>query len=69
MAIETDDPSSPDPTGQVGRVHAYDAIEGHVPHQLSVSYLVREDLAWRVAAPGPRCQHCLEIVGQEGPGE
>jgi hypothetical protein len=69
MAIETDNPGSALSTGQVGRVHAYDAIEGNVAHPLWVSYAVREDLAWRLKAPGPRCRHCLEIVGPEGRGQ
>jgi hypothetical protein len=25
---------------------------------------VLQDLAWRSAVEAPRCQHCLEIVGQ-----
>jgi hypothetical protein len=45
-------------------VHAYDVILGRVPHPLNTDPEVRRDLSWRTAAEAPRCQHCLEIVGQ-----
>jgi hypothetical protein len=47
-----------------GRVHAYDLEKGQVPHPLGAQYEVRADRRWADPAPGPRCQHCLEIVGQ-----
>jgi hypothetical protein len=68
MAIEAPDPGSTGRAAQgAGRVHAYDIIEARLAHALGVEYTVKADLMWGDAAPGPRCQHCLEIVGQEGP--
>jgi hypothetical protein len=45
-------------------VHAYDLVRDQVPHPLNADYEVRRDLDWRTAVEAPRCQHCLEIVGQ-----
>jgi hypothetical protein len=45
-------------------VHAYDLDQGRIPHPLNAEYEVRRDLEWRTAVEAPRCQHCLEIVGQ-----
>jgi hypothetical protein len=45
-------------------VHAYDVIRSRVPHPLTGDLEVRHDLRWRTATEAPRCQHCLEIVGQ-----
>jgi len=65
--IATEDPIQ----GQLkeGRVHAYDLVEQRVPHPLGgVKVTIRHDQLWTDAAPGPRCQHCLQIVGQEHSG-
>ncbi len=66
MAIEAGN-SDPDPEALsvTGRVHAYDTVDGSIPHPLIISYVVRNNYPWADPAPGPRCpRHSLDIVGQ-----
>jgi hypothetical protein len=53
MAIEAEVPKRRHSTGKVGREHAYDVLDGRLPHRLHVDYIVREDLKWTDAAPSP----------------
>jgi hypothetical protein len=69
MAIEVETPGSDvREADATGRVHAYDIIEGRLAHPVAAGCTVEEDRPWTDAARGPRCQHCLQIVAQEGPG-
>jgi hypothetical protein len=45
-------------------VHAFDLDQDRLLHPLNAEYEIRPDLDWRTALEAPRCQHCLEIVGQ-----
>jgi hypothetical protein len=47
-----------------GRVHAYDLEVNAIPHPVGFTYEVQADQSWRTSFASPRCQHCLEIVGQ-----
>jgi hypothetical protein len=66
MAIE-DPASHTREADATGRVHAYDIIEGRLAHPMVSRYTVEEGRMWTDAAPGPRCQHCLQIVDQDRP--
>jgi hypothetical protein len=49
-----------------GPIHAYDLITRQVPHPLGgITCTVHRSQLWSTAR-GRRCQHCLEIVGEEG---
>jgi hypothetical protein len=73
MAIETDDPNSPNSIGQAGRVHPYDAIDGHVANQLSVSHVVEKtwwgEITLRASDASTAWRSSAKKVPGDSPGQ
>lgn len=51
-------------TANYHRVHAYNALDGKLAHDLGFAVRVDQDQPWAEAAETNCCRHCIEIVAR-----